>query len=177
MPNETAARSIAAPSDSASDLSAPVLKVAPADEPGTALVITGAVVDRDGRAVKDVELHVYQTDTSGRYTLVKPMDEPHARLAGFLKAPDGRFELRTIRPGGYTKTVRLGDQDRHIPAHIHVDVTAPGHAERRLQVVFADDPLLNDPYWADWVTKLRQPVLVVERDGPRQRGRLVVTLD
>jgi protocatechuate 3,4-dioxygenase beta subunit len=105
------------------------------------------------------------------------MDEPHARLAGFLTLPDGRFELRTIRPGGYTKSVRLGDRDRHIPAHIHIDFTCPGHAERRLQVVFADDPLLLDPYWADWVLKLRQPVVMLERDGALLRGSITITLD
>lgn len=155
----------------------PVLQVTASDELGERLVITGAIADRDGRPVSDVELHGYQTDATGHYTPDKPMDEPHARLAGFLKSADGRFELRTIRPGGYTKMIRLGDRDRHIPPHIHIDITGPGHAERRLQVVFADDPLLLDPYWADWVFKLRQPVLSLERDGAMVRGRLVIALD
>lgn len=155
----------------------PMLQVTASDEPGVRLVITGSIVDRDGRPVRDAELHVYQTDATGRYTPDRPMDEPHARLAGFLKSPDGRFELRTIRPGGYTKMLRLGDRDRHIPPHLHIDVTCAGHAERRMQVVFADDPLLSDPYWADWVIKLRQPVVTLERDGSLVRGHLVITVD
>jgi protocatechuate 3,4-dioxygenase beta subunit len=155
----------------------PRLQITTVDEPGAALVIVGEVRDREGRLVRDVTLHVYQTDTTGRYTVDKPMDEPHARLAGFLTAPDGRFELRTIRPGGYPKAVRLGDRERHIPAHVHVDLKAPGHEERRLQVVFDDDPLLRDPYWADWVIKQRHPVVKLARDGAVWRGRLDVTLD
>lgn len=168
---------VAAPADASASPAVPLLQVTGPEEPGVPLVITGTVVDGSGRSVRDVELHVYQTDATGRYTVTKPMDEPHARLVGFLKAPDGQFELRTIRPGGYPKAVRLGDRDRHIPAHVHIDFKAAGHDERRLQVIFDDDPLLRDPYWADWVIKQRHPVVKLERDGPVLRGRLIVTLD
>jgi protocatechuate 3,4-dioxygenase beta subunit len=106
------------------------------------------------------------------------MDEPHARLSGVITtAADGRFEIRTIRPGGYPKSVHLGDRDRHIPAHIHIDVTASGHAERRAQVVFADDPLLEDPYWKNWVTKLEQPVISVAREGGELVAHLTLSID
>lgn len=88
------------------------------------------------------------------------MDEPHARLAGWLACDDsGRFELRTIRPGGYPRALRLGDRDRHIPAHIHLDLELGGRLVHHWQAVFADDTLLTDPYWRDWVRKLGQPVL------------------
>lgn len=149
-----------------------------AGEPGTRLHITGVLRDGRGRAVPGADLHVYQTDAGGRYTPEKPMDEPHARLSGHLRTgPQGQFEIHTIRPGGYPKALHLGDRDRHIPAHIHIDVTAAGHQERRLQVVFADDPLLADPYWVDWVKKLRQPVLTVRPSDPGVAGTLVLTLD
>ncbi len=172
-----AGRATAAPVEASASPPVPVLQLTASEEPGVPLVITGTVVDGRGRSVRDVELHVYQTDATGRYTVTKPMDEPHARLAGFLMVPDARFELRTIRPGGYPKAVRLGDRDRHIPAHVHIDLKAPGHEERRLQVIFDDDPLLRDPYWADWVIKQRHPVVKLERDGLVLRGRLIVTLD
>jgi hypothetical protein len=57
-----------------------------------------------------------------------------------------------------------------------LDVTAPGHAERRFQAVFADDTLLADPYWKDWVRKLEQPVVQVERTAATWRGRVTLAL-
>jgi protocatechuate 3,4-dioxygenase beta subunit len=151
--------------------SASVLRVVPEGEPGTPLVVRGTVQDAKGRPVAGAALHVYQTDATGKYTPDRPMDEPHARLSGRLRADaQGRFELRTIRPGGYPKPVHLGDRDRKIPAHIHIDVTAPGHPERRAQMVFADDPLLADPYWKDWVRTQRNPVLEPHPDTARAGG-------
>jgi protocatechuate 3,4-dioxygenase beta subunit len=152
------------------------LTLAAPGEPGERLSISGTVVDHSGRPVAGAGLHVYQTDASGRYTPERPMDEPHARLSGRIRTDEGgRFELRTIRPGGYAEPVRLGDRKRKIPAHIHIDVTAAGHAERRVQVVFADDPRLADPYWRNWVQRLRQPV--VEVDPATGAASLVITLD
>jgi protocatechuate 3,4-dioxygenase beta subunit len=139
---------------------ASVLDLAPGDEPGARLVVTGLVRDGSGRPVAGAEIHVYQTDATGRYTKERPMDEPHARLSGRVHTDtQGRFELRTLRPGGYPWTVHLGDRDRKIPAHIHLDISAHGFRSRRLQAVFADDPRLADPYWQDWVKRLGQPVL------------------
>ena len=122
-------------------------------------------------------LHLYQTDATGSYTRDKPMDEPHARLAGWATADaDGRFTIETIRSGGYPKAVHLGDRDRKIPAHIHIDVTAPGQPERRFQMVFADGPLLEDPYWKDWLRRLDQPVLTVRKTERGVQGELTVIL-
>jgi len=57
--------------------------LAPADESGTRLFITGSVTSEDGRPVPGACLHLYQTDATGSYSRDKPMDEPHARLAGW----------------------------------------------------------------------------------------------
>ena len=146
-------------------------------EPGQRLTIHGRVAGEGGKPVAGARLHIYQTDTSGRYTPDKPMDEPHARLAGLLRTDqDGRFELHTIRPGGYPKAVRLGDRDRKIPAHIHIDITADGYAPRKVQVVFSDDPLLSDPYWQDWVRTQGHPVVTVSRSKGGQAAELVLSL-
>ena len=151
-----------------------LLNLVEAQEPGTKIRIVGVVEDGYGRPVSGAR---HQTDARGRYTPDKPMDEPHARLSGWLTTDSGgRFEIRTIRPGGYPQSIRLGDRDRHIPAHVHIDVTASGHPERRVQVVFADDPLLGDPYWRDWVTRLAQPVVSVELAGKELVARLTLSL-
>ncbi len=154
------------------------LDLAGPDEPGTPLTVSAVVRDSRGRPIAGVVVHVYQTDVTGRYTAAQPMDEPHARLNGRVTADAaGRFEIRTIRPGGYPRTVRAGGRDRRIPAHIHLDVRAPGRSERRFQLVFADDSLLSDPYWADWVRRLRQPVLTVRPADRGVAGTLILTLD
>jgi hypothetical protein len=146
-------------------------------EPGQRLTIHGRVVGEGGKPVAGARLHVYQTDASGHYTPDKPMDEPHARLAGWLQTgKDGRFELHTIRPGGYPKAVRLGGRDRKIPAHVHIDITADGYAPRKVQAVFSDDPLLSDPYWQDWVRAQGHPVVTVSRSAAGQVADLVVAL-
>jgi len=161
----------------ASPLATNSLTLCADDEPGIRLTVMGTVVDEEGRPVAGAELLVYQTDASGRYTPERPMDEPHARLSGWLRTDaEGHFEIHTIRPGGYPNPVRFGDRERKIPAHIHIDVKADGFAERRLQAVFADDPLLRDPYWQEWVSRLRQPVLELHQadDTPVARFEIVL---
>jgi hypothetical protein len=154
-----------------------LLAVAPADEPGQKLILEGQVVDDSGHPVAGAQLHITQTDASGRYTRERAMDESHARLSGSLRTDShGRFELRTIRPGGYPNAVRIGDRDRKIPAHIHVDVTASGYVSRKTQVVFADDPLLADPYWQSWAQKAGHPIVSVSREGAEESARVVLTL-
>ena len=106
------------------------------------------------------------------------MDEPHARLSGRLVTDArGGFEVHTIRPGGYQRTVTLGGVQRHIPAHIHIDASASGHPERRVQVVFSDDPLLDEPYWRHWVSSLKQPVVTPELQGQDVVAYAVVVLE
>ena len=156
----------------------PVLTLAPAGEPGQRLIVSGRVVGRSGEPIAGARLHVYHTDSTGQYTRERAMDEPHARLSGWITCDAaGRFELRSIRPGGYQRALRLGDRDRHIPAHIHMDVDASGHASHRFQVMFADDSLLTDPYWQDWVKKLHQPVLQGKHEGGVWRAELRLVLE
>jgi len=154
------------------------LELAGPDEPGIRLTVDGVVRGKDGKPVAGAEIHAYQTDVRGRYTREKVMDEPHARLSGRLRTDaEGRFELRTIRPGGYPKTALLDGRERKIPAHIHLDITAPGHAERHLQLVFSDDPRLADPYWQDWVRTQGHPVLEPHPSGQGIAGTVIITLD
>lgn len=153
------------------------LDLVPAGEPGVRLVVHGRIVDPKGQPVAGADVHAYQTDATGAYTREQPMDESHARLSGWLRTDAaGRFELRTIRPGGYAKPVRLEGRERHIPAHIHLDVKASSYRERQAQAVFSDDPLLSDPYWANWVKELDQPVLILRQGQGTRVTDLVIEL-
>src|SRR5262245_21219554 len=79
-----------------------LLQLAPPGEPGDALELTGLVIDSAGRAIAGARIHAYHADASGRYTKERAMDEPHARLAGWITSDGGgRFVIRSVRPGSY----------------------------------------------------------------------------
>ena len=156
----------------------PTLTLAASGEPGERMVLSLQLVARDGKPLRDVRVHAYHTDASGQYTRERPMDEPHARLGGWLTLPaGGGFTLHSIRPGGYPRGVKLGGRDRHIPAHVHLDVEVEGRMLEHWQMVFADDSLLADPYWREWVKKLRQPVMKLRGEHGSWHGELQLAVD
>ena len=113
------------------------------EEPGERLLVTGTVRDEAGHVVPGALIYVYQTNAAGWYASDRPHilgpggDEGHARLFGYMTTgPDGRYELRTIRPGSYPGT--------NNPQHIHFEVVAEGHRERITELLFDGDPLLTE---------------------------------
>jgi protocatechuate 3,4-dioxygenase beta subunit len=168
--------SLAASAAAAQATSSTLTTVTPS-EPGTKLTVHGTVVDEQGRPVAEAQLHITQTDASGYYTPERAMDEPNARLSGWIRSDaQGHFELHTIRPGSYPQSTRLGERDRRIPAHIHIDVDAPGYAQRKLQAVFADDPVLEEPYWQNWAASHQHPVLEVKTAEGGEEATLRISL-
>ncbi len=101
------------------------------NEPGERLRIRGTVFGPDCRTpLPKTLLDVWQADAKGNYH-----DESEAyRLRGqILTDAAGRYELDTVRPGGY------GGR----PAHIHLTVSAPGHEPLTTQLYFKGDPVLD----------------------------------
>ena len=135
------------------------------DEPGERLTVSGRVRNTAGQPIAEALIYVFQTDTNGHYTRTRVMNEPNARLFGFLKTDNaGHYEFNTIRPGGYPGAPgREGEQWR-IPQHIHFQVTALGYQFRKFQMVFADDPRMT-PYWHEWARKGNNTVVTVNRDN------------
>jgi protocatechuate 3,4-dioxygenase beta subunit len=134
------------------------------DEPGEAMIVFGQVVDDAGNPIPQVLIYVFHADIKGEYTRMSPMDEPNARIFGYLRTDRlGRYEFRTTRPGGYQKPVTLDGKERLIPQHIHFEVTAPGFQPRRFQMVFDDDPRM-DEHWRSWAAANNFPVVQVTRD-------------
>ena len=141
--------------------------VAPPDEPGEPMVVSGTVRNAGGKPIAGALIYVFHADARGHYAPDAPMDEPGSRLFGFMKTgADGRYEFCTIRPGGYPHAP--------IPQHIHMTVTAAGYREHKCrstcQLVFADDPRMTAK-WHQWAKKDGNPVLSVIRDKDGiQRG-------
>lgn len=112
-------------------------RIAPEGEPGTPLVIHGQVVAPDGRTpVPGTTVFAYQTDEDGIYSGPGKPGSPW-RLQGWVVTDEeGRFELRTVRPGSYP--------GGRVPAHVHLTVETREHGRQWTEELrFADDPLLD----------------------------------
>ncbi len=111
----------------------------PGQAQGQVLYLGGRVLDRTGVPVRGAKLEVWQANTFGRYD--HPNDENTAPLdpsfQGFAVVhtdDDGRYSLKTIKPGAYP-----AGPDTIRPAHIHFEVY--GKRERLVtQMYFAGDP-------------------------------------
>lgn len=116
---------------------ATVGRIAPVGEPGEALHLTGTVRDAAGRPRAGVVVYAYQTDQNGLYPRA-PDGVQHGRLRGWVRSDaQGRYELLTVRPGGYPGT--------DIPQHIHMQVIEPGRCTYYIgDVLFADDARLTE---------------------------------
>ena len=115
-------------------------RIAPANEPGQPMTVTGRVLDSRGRGQAGVVVYAYQTDAHGTYPRARGLSGAaarHGRLRGWaLSGPDGRYTFQTIRPAVYPS----GDT----PAHIHMHVIERGCATYYIDdVMFTDDPLLT----------------------------------
>jgi protocatechuate 3,4-dioxygenase beta subunit len=143
-------------------------------EPGESLVVTGRVVDADGRPAKQAVMYLYQTSAKGRYSdraahiSAREGDRKHARLFGYLRTDaEGRFELRTIRPGGYP--------DSDLPCHIHVEIERADKEAGNFttEIQFDDDPRLT----AAWRKRSRQEGFVIGKVKKDAKNRHQVEVE
>lgn len=115
-------------------------RIAPEDEPGEPMVITGTVYDAAGRPAPGVIIYAYHTDNRGVYPPgegARGWVRRHGRLRGWVQADErGRYRFDTIRPGSYP--------DRENPAHVHMHVIEPDCCTYYIDSIhFRDDPLLS----------------------------------
>jgi protocatechuate 3,4-dioxygenase beta subunit len=140
-----------------------------AGEPiGERIIVTGRVLDSDGRPVRDTLLEVWQANSAGRY--VDPGDQHPAPLdpnftgAGrCLTDSGGHYRFVTVRPGAYPWR---NHPNAWRPAHIHFSLFGPELASRLItQMYFPGDPLMA-----------LDPILSAIADE-RGRERLVAAFD
>lgn len=115
-------------------------RIAPPTEPGEALELTGVVRDASGQARAGIIVYAYHTDRGGIYPKAPLLDGDaarHGRLRGWVRTDaDGRYTLRSIRPGGYPGEA--------VPQHIHLHIVEPARCTYYLgDVLFDDDPRLT----------------------------------
>lgn len=107
---------------------------------GQIIELTGRVTDVKGRPLPQAQMTIWQANAAGRYvnpvdTNTAPLDPNFLGVTAFGVDAQGRYRLRTVKPGAYPEpsgTMRT--------PHIHFDVT---HADYRLvaQMYFPGEAL------------------------------------
>ncbi|MGO4174687.1 protocatechuate 3,4-dioxygenase subunit beta [Bosea sp. TAF32] len=116
---------------------------------GQRVVVTGRVLDEDGRPVPNTVVEIWQANAAGRYIHAKddwpaPLDPNFTGVGRVVTDGEGRYRYVTIRPGAYPWG---NHKNAWRPAHIHLSLLGPAFATRLVtQMYFPDDPLIEiDP--------------------------------
>ncbi|MBY0613129.1 MAG: protocatechuate 3,4-dioxygenase subunit beta [Beijerinckiaceae bacterium] len=118
---------------------------------GERIIVTGRVLDEDGRPVPGALIEIWQANAAGRY--IHKVDQHQAPLdpnfygAGrCLSDADGRYRFLTIKPGAYPWGNHF---NAWRPNHIHFSLFGHQFATRLVtQMYFPGDPLLMlDPIY------------------------------
>jgi len=112
---------------------------------GERIVVSGRVLDENGRPVPHALLEIWQANAAGRY-LHKvdqhnaPLDPNFTGSGHTLTNADGHYRFVTIRPGEYPWR---NHYTAWRPAHIHFSLFGPAFATRLItQMYFPGDPLI-----------------------------------
>jgi protocatechuate 3,4-dioxygenase beta subunit len=103
-----------------------------ASSPGKPLVFAGRLLDTGGRPQPGLQVQVWQANATGRYDYHPGETPGHGRPDPAFRGhgesdvdAEGWFAFRTLRPGGYTRTL-FGFLPWTFVPHIHVAVRAGG---------------------------------------------------
>jgi protocatechuate 3,4-dioxygenase, beta subunit len=135
---------------------------------GQRIVVSGRVLEQDGRPVRGALVEIWQANAAGRYRHEvdrhqAPLDPNFDGAGRCLTASDGSYGFVTIKPGCYP----WGNHpNAWRPAHIHFSLFGRTFSQRLVtQMYFPDDPLF--PY---------DPIFGSVRD-PKARERLISRFD
>jgi protocatechuate 3,4-dioxygenase beta subunit len=138
------------------------------DPIGERMVVTGRVLDGEGRPVAGQLVEIWQANAAGRYIHQRdqhhaPIDPNFTGVGRCLTGPDGRYGFTTVKPGPYPWR---NHHNAWRPAHIHFSLFGRQFTQRMItQMYFPGDPLLD-----------LDPILQSVTDQ-RARDRLVATYD
>jgi len=135
---------------------------------GERMVVTGRVLDGDGRPVRRQLVEIWQANAAGRYVHERdqhpaPIDPSFTGMGRCLTEDNGGYRFTTVKPGPYPWR---NHTNAWRPAHIHFSLFGTELTQRLVtQMYFPGDPLFAlDPIYQS----------VVDPDG---RARLVATYD
>jgi protocatechuate 3,4-dioxygenase beta subunit len=121
-----------------------------AGEPqGERIIVTGRVVEEEGRPVPNALVEIWQANAGGRYQHEgdqhpAPLDPNFSGAGRTLTDAEGRYEFVTVKPGAYPWK---NHPNAWRPAHIHFSLFGRAFSSRLVtQMYFPGDPLFEfDP--------------------------------
>ena len=121
-----------------------------AGEPvGERIIVTGRVLDDNGRPVPNALIEIWQANSTGRYRHHRdqhpaPLDPNFTGAGRTLTDENGSYRFVTIKPGAYPW---LNHYNAWRPAHIHFSIFGRAFITRLVtQMYFPGDPLFSfDP--------------------------------
>jgi protocatechuate 3,4-dioxygenase, beta subunit len=117
---------------------------------GERIIVTGRMLDEDGRPVPNSLVEVWQANACGRYIHVDvhdaPLDPNFIGGGRCVTDAEGRYRFMTIKPGAYPWG---NHHNAWRPQHIHFSLFGPTFLTRLVtQMYFPGDPLLEyDPIY------------------------------
>ncbi|HEV8346913.1 MAG TPA: hypothetical protein VGQ16_10085 [Vicinamibacterales bacterium] len=116
---------------------------------GEAIAITGRILDEDLRPVRRTLVEVWGANAHGRYSHVidagrndAPLDPNFYGFGRLVTDDEGRYHLRTIKPGAYIARRDIGWWR---PPHVHFSIVGSG-VRLVTQMYFPDEPLNEKDY-------------------------------
>jgi protocatechuate 3,4-dioxygenase beta subunit len=116
---------------------------------GERMILTGRVLDSDGRPVPGTLIEIWQANSSGRYAHGvddhdAPLDPNFDGAGRCMTDSQGRYRFITVKPGAYPWRNHL---NAWRPAHIHFSLFGRAFTQRLVtQMYFPGDPLFaQDP--------------------------------
>jgi protocatechuate 3,4-dioxygenase, beta subunit len=140
-----------------------------AGEPlGERIVVTGRVLDEDGRPVPNTLVEVWQANAAGRYVHVvdqhpAPLDPNFTGAGRTVTDADGRYKFITVKPGAYPWG---NHHNAWRPQHIHFSLFGPSFLSRLVaQMYFPGDPLFQfDPIFNSVTNKKARDSMIARFD-------------
>ncbi len=117
----------------------------PGEPLGERIIVSGRVLDEDGRPVPDTLIEIWQANAAGRYIHVAdqhpaPLDPNFTGAGRCVTNSNGEYRFVTIKPGAYPWR---NHHNAWRPAHIHLSLFGPSFLTRLVtQMYFPGDPLL-----------------------------------
>ncbi len=135
---------------------------------GERMIVTGRVLDGEGRPVRHQLVELWQANAAGRYVHKRdqhpaPLDPHFTGVGRCLTDADGNYRFTTIKPGPYPWR---NHHNAWRPAHLHFSMFGREFTQRLVtQMYFPGDPLFAlDPIYQSITDQAARDRLVASYD-------------